>query len=167
MLPWVCTVIDYKRCQNVTRTEVIHAAMPRVPLFCSQRIWHHLWSISEQAQGTWIVYKLWKKAWKLHTASLISCGRWRHPKWKTSHCAEEQTSKTFLPPICFWPLHPYTSMHILYTVLRTISIGAGKQNFVRLLRTSVVVNHFLYSCDHIQGWYYKEKLDTNHTQGWK
>ena len=67
----------------------------------------------------------------------------------------------------FLLLHPYTSMHILYTVLRTISIGAGKQNFVRLLRTSVVVNHFLYSCDHIQGWYCKEKLDTNHTQGSK
>ena len=38
MLPWVCTVVDYKRCQNVARTQVIHAAMPRVPLFCSQRI---------------------------------------------------------------------------------------------------------------------------------
>lgn len=26
------------RCQNVASTQVIHAAMPRVPLFCSQRI---------------------------------------------------------------------------------------------------------------------------------
>ena len=76
---------------------------------------------------------------------------------------EKQVFTTHL----FLPLHPYTSMHILYTVLCTISIGAGKQNFVRLLRTSVVVNHFLYSCDHIQGWYCKEKLDTNHTPGSK
>ena len=89
------------------------------------------------------------------------------PQMKNKSLCWRTNKQNIFTTHLFLPLHPYTSMYILYTVLRTISIGAGKQNFVRLLRTSVVVNHFLYSCDHIQGWYCKEKLDTNHTQGSK
>ena len=38
MLPWVCSVIDHRRRQNVVRTSVTHSAAPRVPLFCSYHI---------------------------------------------------------------------------------------------------------------------------------
>ena len=35
VLSWVCTVIDHRRHQNVTRTEVTHSpAVPYVPLLC-------------------------------------------------------------------------------------------------------------------------------------
>ena len=32
-LPYVCSVIDHRRRQNVIRTSVTHPATPRVPLF--------------------------------------------------------------------------------------------------------------------------------------
>ena len=34
----VCSVIDYRGCQNVVRTSVTHSAAPHVPLFCSYHI---------------------------------------------------------------------------------------------------------------------------------
>ena len=50
-LPCVCSVIDHRGHQNVVRTSVTHLAAPRVPLFCSYNVWHHLWSITEQTHG--------------------------------------------------------------------------------------------------------------------
>ena len=38
MLLCVYSVIDHRRHQNVVRTSVTHAAMPRLPLFCSYHI---------------------------------------------------------------------------------------------------------------------------------
>ena len=107
-------------------------------------------------EGLEVAYCFLDFLWKVET-----------PQMKNKSLCWRTNKQNIFTTHLFLPLHPYTSMHILYTVLRTISIGAGKQNFVRLLRTSVVVNHFLYSCDHIQGWHCKEKLDTNHTQGSK
>ena len=39
MLPWVCSVIDRRRCQNVVKTSAVtHSPAARVPLLCAQHI---------------------------------------------------------------------------------------------------------------------------------
>lgn len=59
----------------------------------------------------------------------------------------EQVSNHFdsLDIMLFSPEHSNTSIHILHTVLRRFLKFADKGNF--LIRTSVVVDHFLNSCD--------------------
>ena len=49
MLPCVCSVTDYRRCQNVVKTSVTHSLVACVlgfSAFC-----YHLWSITEQLHG--------------------------------------------------------------------------------------------------------------------
>ena len=38
MVPWIFTVIDHRRGQNLIGTSVTHSAAPRMPLFCSSHI---------------------------------------------------------------------------------------------------------------------------------
>ena len=38
MLPWVCSVIDYRGRHNVVKTSVTHSPAARVPLLCFYHI---------------------------------------------------------------------------------------------------------------------------------
>ena len=65
------------------------------------------------------------------------------------------------------PLHPNTSMYILYTVL--YFYGADEENLFtdQKLLLLVIISFILVTlmCD--SGWYCREKLDANHSQGLK
>ena len=71
MLPWVCSVIDHRRCQNVVRTSLIHSPnclwaiflfLPDFVVFCDQLLNRHMatsnlfvkwcsWRFSSNGQG--------------------------------------------------------------------------------------------------------------------
>lgn len=60
MLPWICTVIDHRKCQTVARTSISgHAfsAAPCVPLFSSSRILIKHWTDSRQIGTHLLIYK--------------------------------------------------------------------------------------------------------------
>ena len=47
-MAWLCTLYSWsQKNQSVIRTSVTHSAVPCVPLFCCNPIWHHLWLIKQ------------------------------------------------------------------------------------------------------------------------
>ena len=50
MLPWIFSVMNHGRGQNVVRTSVIYSAVSCKQGFCFSIFWHHLWSTSAQVQ---------------------------------------------------------------------------------------------------------------------
>ena len=73
MLPWVCSVIDHRRRQNVVRTSVTHSAiascatlmfLPHFDFFCDLLL--------NRRTATWNLFVLYNKERKINKSVFIS-----------------------------------------------------------------------------------------------
>ena len=67
-MPWVCSVTDFKRCQNVVRTLVMYSAVP-----CTTFLWFSCYILTSS-----VIYH-----WKVTQQSEVRCGFLIHYVIKT------------------------------------------------------------------------------------
>ena len=85
MLPWICTVIDHRKCQTVARTSISgHAfsAAPCVPLFSSSRILIKHWTVWHwYTNMTWHWYT--NMTWRLIPSNSFDFILSRRGSWRS------------------------------------------------------------------------------------